>query len=178
MTFYDNENQENIIEYYKDNKFNFSITYLNGKNQINNNITKEELEQTMIVQATNRDKDLFDKVDWDTKKAILAYTSTFIPMILGIKIQLSLLFYVAFINSLICLYDLNKKNKRLSELKKYRLYLKLKQELDKEENCDITKILELDPYLRKEININTLDRFTYGNMKEIKKELKRRNKNC
>lgn len=65
---------------------------------------------------------------------------------------------------------------KLKELKKFRLYYSIKDELNKLENQDITKIIEAESIYRDPINIGTLDNFSFSEIKLLKKELKRRNK--
>lgn len=173
MTFYNN-NEDIIIKDYKKLNDCYIIKYMNNSTETKIGISQKEIETLMYNQAINRDKDLYDKIKSSTRKQFLVYIASFLPIVIGIKIKFSLLFYIAFIYSIYSLYNLNKENKKLNELKKYRIYISLKQELDKDQNKNITKILDIDPYYRKELSINTLDNLSYREIKQIKKELNRR----
>lgn len=174
MKFYDNKDK--IISNYEKYYNNIIVKYINGEERIFSISEKNNIEQEMIKQARNRDEELFEKVYWEKKKYILQFAASFIPLTMSAKIQFALVFYIAFIYATVKLYQIVKTHKKLEELKKYRLFLGMQSELEKEKNSDITKIIEIDPYERKEININTLDDFSYNDVKIIKKELKRRNK--
>lgn len=174
MKFYDDK--ENIISNYERCYNNIVVKYLDGEEKIYNAEEKNNIETKMIEQAQDRDKELYEEIYWKNKKNILKFAYSFIPMIISLRLNLKLIYYVMVVYAIIKSYDLVKTNVRLKELKKYRLFLEMRKELEKNENSDITKVVEMDPYLRKDININTLDEFSYTEVKDIKKELKRRNK--
>lgn len=179
MKFYDGkeENRE-IIKSYSATTDYIKVNYLYNDSSYTYTYSKakeEEIINLMIEQALLRDKELFNKV---YKKTLIHLSQTLlsiIPVILSLKDELQLLLCLSFVAGLIATMNLTESYEKLKEMKKFRLYNSIKEELDKPENNDITKIIEFDPIYREPINIGTLDKFSYNDVKTIKKELKRRN---
>lgn len=180
MTFYDGqeENRE-IIKSYSANNDYIKVNYLYDDCSITYNYTKEkeaEIINLMIEQALSRDVELYDKVCKETKVYLTQNLLSLLSIILCLKGDLQLLLCIAFIAGVIASMNFSISYEKLQELKKFRLYNSMKEELDKKENKDITKIIEFEPIYREPINIGTLDTFSYSDVKAIKKELKKRNK--
>lgn len=179
MNFYDGkENNRDIIKNYYRNSDYIKVNYLYNDSSYTYNYSKtkeEEIINLMIEQALKRDEELYDKIYKETKIYLSQTLLSIIPLILCLKEDLQLLLCLTFIAGLISSMNLSESYEKLKEMKKFRLYHSMKKELDKPENLDITKIIEFDPMYREPINIGTLDKFSYNDVKMIKKELKRRN---
>lgn len=179
MKFYDGkENDREIIKDYSANNQYIKVNYLFDDSSFTYQYSKEkedEIINLMIEQALARDVELYDKVYKETKVYLSQTLLSIIPIILSLKEDLQLLLCLAFIAGLIATMNLTESYEKLKEMKKFRLYHSMKEELDNPENKDITKIIEFDPVYREQINMGTLDKFTYNDVKMIKKELKRRN---
>ena len=179
MTFYDDkEKKYDIIKNYSANKDYIKVNFLYDDNSITYKYTKEKEEEIiniMIEQALARDVKLYDKVCKESEIYLSQNLLSILSAILCAKGNLQFLFCVAFIIGLVSSYKFTESYAKLKEMKKFRLYHSIKEELDKPENKDITKVIEFDPLYREPINMGTLDKFTYGDVKTIKKELKRRN---
>lgn len=179
MNFYDGkENNRDLIKDYSANKDYIKVNYLYDDSSYTYNYSKikeEEIINLMIEQALKRDEELYDKIYKETKIYLSQTLLSTIPLILCLKEDLQLLLCLTFIAGLISSMNLIETYEKLKEMKKFRLYHSMKKELDKPENLDITKIIEFDPMYREPINIGTLDKFSYNDVKMIKKELKRRN---
>lgn len=179
MQFYDGrENDKELIKDYLVNNDYIKVNYLYNDNPDIFMYTKEKEEEIvnlMIEQALKRDEELYSKIYKETLINLSQTLLSMIPVILSLKNESQLLLCSSFIVGLIATTNLTENYKKLREMKKFRLYNSMKEELGKKENKDITKIIEFDPFYRKPINIGTLDNFSYSNVKSIKKELKRRN---
>lgn len=179
MTFYDGqeENREIIKDYFI-NKNYIKVNYLYTDNPdiiIYTKEKEEEIINLMIEQALKRDEELYDKTYKETLMDLSQTLLSMITVILSLKSESQLLLCFSFIVGLIGTTNLINNYEKLREMKKFRLYNFMKEELDKKENQDITKIIEFDPFYREPINMGTLDNFSYRAVKNIKKELKRRN---
>ena len=179
MTFYDGEENEKIISGYKINGNYVEIIYLDGSSELvdkTDGIIKEidnELEKFDEI----KDKDLYKDLEMERNRNLILFLVSLPLSLMSIKRNiLSIILVSLLINCYsFCKYLDN--NKKLKELKKYRLYLSMMNDLKKDKNKDITKVIEFDSFYREPININTLDEFSLREVKIIKKELKRRNSN-
>lgn len=182
MTFYDGkELDEKIIgnyTFFGDDAIR--VNYLFTDEVINYYCVKArnieaEISEIMMKQALDRDKELYSSIYKETIKNIIEALSTVIPYTMSRVIGVQFIGCLSFILGLVSLISFSNNYEKLKELKKYRLYFKIKDELEKDENSDITKIIEFDPIYRKPINIGSLDEFTYSDVKKLKKELVKRN---
>lgn len=172
------------IEKIDNNRNDYVIHYLDGRevtlyNQDEFYITM--LGYIMLDQAIERDRRLYGLKKENFLINILMSALT-IEMYAGLtaiapKDYKSLAVISSAFMSTMAIKITADSKKQLNELKKYRIYLNMRKELEKQENKDITKILEIDPYRRKKLNINTIDEFKLREVKLIKKELKRRSNN-
>lgn len=176
------------IEKIDNNRNDYVIHYLDGRevtlyNQDEFYITM--LGYIMLDQAIERDRRLYKLRKEDFYKSIfmsfmiIMYCLSCTIMTRETDKRMLYTMYLLFEASVsVWSIKVIKDNKTtLDELKKYRIYLNMRKELEKQENKDITKILETDPYRRKKLNINTIDDFTLRDVKIVKKELKRRSNN-
>ena len=176
------------IEKIDNNRNYYVIHYLDGRevtlyNQDEFYITM--LGYIMLDQAIERDRRLYKLRKEDFYKSIfmsfmiIMYCLSCTIMTRETDKRMLYTMYLLFEASVsVWSIKVIKDNKTtLDELKKYRIYLNMRKELEKQENKDITKILETDPYRRKKLNINTIDDFTLRDVKIVKKELKRRSNN-
>ena len=173
-----------IIKNIEKNNLCYKVNYLDGTSKsfyTNDKEHLKELEKIMIEQAFDRDEEMYkskkDEAFCNTAMSIVTIISYSCLNIITPK-DLKTIFVIltAFIATANVNMTVHSK-KQLKELKKYRLFLEMYKDLEKIENKDITKILELDPYYRKNLNITTLDDFKLREVKMIKKELKRRSNN-
>lgn len=175
MTFNDGKEDITIKKYEKNNN-NYFIEYLDGDCIIYYNSDKnheEKIKNDILLQIGDRDKKYFDSITKKLKISIIELVTLQIPFILNTGMN-SYMFCLLFIINIYLIKSIRDNKKKLDELKKYRLYLEMKNDLEKKENADITKIIEFDPFYRKPINLSTIDEFSLYDMKLIKKELKRR----
>lgn len=179
MTFYDGqEENKNIIKSYFANNQYIGVNYLFDDRPATFQYTKEkesEIINQMMEQALKRDEELFNY----TKQLIKIYFAetllSLLSMIFCLKGNLQFLLCISFIAGLISTLKFSENYEKYKEMKKFRLFNSIKEELEKTENKDITKIIEFEPLYRDPINIGTLDNFTYRDVKAIKKELKKNN---
>lgn len=178
MTFYYGKNLDEIIKNFTNDNYNYNIKYLDDSETTyycTNEERKKELEFKMLEQAIKRDFIMYEPIETTLSLRFLSLITGSIACAFTFNSQLILLFCI---NFLLLIYNINKyiegKNK-LNELKKYRLYFEICEELEKEENKGITDILEFDKIYQKPIlNINTIDEFSLKDVKKINDEIIKR----
>lgn len=179
MTFYDGqEDNYEILKSYFCTTDTIKINYLFRDKTIKMNYSKEkelEISKLMIEQALARDEELYEKLYKESKEYFTQTLLTLIPLMMSFVGEVQLLFCLSFILGIIASKNLTESYDKFKELKKFRLYYSMKEELEKEENKNITKIIEFESQYREPIHIGTLNEFSYSDVKKIKKELKRRN---
>jgi len=180
MTFYDGqEDNYDIIKGFEVSKYNIEINYLFHDLPTNLKYSKQledDLTKQMIEQALKRDEESFNNIKKEVGIYFTEMLLSLLSLIFCLEGKLQFLFCVSFIAGAVASMHLIESYEKLKEMKKFRLYYSLKEELDKPENNDITKIIEFESFYREpRINIGNLDKFSYGDVKRIKKELKRRN---
>ena len=171
MTFYDNKEDE-TIELYQEKDNHYEIYYLSGKT-ISYYQNENRLKNEMLEQAMQRDDELFEKIQDKTRLSLLGYVSSFIPLIYGLKFEVDISLFIAYIYGFITLYNFKKNNKKLIELKKYRHYIELKNEIEKyKTKKDRKETIDFINKVEKYFNINKLDLYSVRDVKSLKKEFK------
>ena len=178
MTFYHDDNLGNVINKFTNNGYNFSLEYLDGS-EVNYYCTDlnrvKDIEKKMLEQAKERDEIYFDVIEKEVKRSLsiiyLLLSSTFLASynkaILVICLNILLL--------IITSKNYFKNKKRLDELKKYRLFLSMYEDLKDDKNKNIVDILEFDKiYQHPFLTFNTIDNFKLSEVEGIKKEIIRR----
>lgn len=179
MTFYDGEENEKIISEYKINGNYVEIIYLDGSSELvdkTDGIIKE-IDNELEIFAKKRDKDLYKDLEMERNRNLILFLVSLPLCLMSIKRNILSIILVSLLINYYSFYKYLDNNKKIKELKKYRLYLSMMNDLKKDKNQDITKVIEFDSFYREPININTLDEFSLREVKIIKKELKRRNSN-
>lgn len=179
MTFYDGEENEKIISGYKINGNYVEIIYLDGSSELvdkTDGIIKE-IDNELEIFAKKRDKDLYKDLEMERNRNLILFLVSLPLCLMSIKRNILSIILVSLLINYYSFYKYLDNNKKIKELKKYRLYLSMMNDLKKDKNQDITKVIEFDSFYREPININTLDEFSLREVKIIKKELKRRNSN-
>lgn len=179
MTFYDGEENEKIINGYKINDNYVEIIYLDGSSELvdkTDGIIKE-IDNELEIFAKKRDKDLYKNLEIERNRNLILFLVSLPLCLMSIKRNILSIILVSLLINYYSFCKYLDNNKKLKELKKYRLYLSMMNDLKKDKNQDITRVIEFDSFYREPININTLDEFSLREVKIIKKELKRRNSN-
>lgn len=84
--------------------------------------------------------------------------------------------YFSVIFSTFGIYNYRSNNKKIIELKKYKLFLDLVDHLDDINDSEFLKCIEFEKLYQKQFDINTLDEYTYGDVKTIYKSYKLKQK--
>lgn len=176
MKFYDEKESTTIKSYQTNNKL-YEITYLNGECDYYYNSDEKhalEIEEKILKQILKRDEDLYKKVKLEnitsTITFLLSLPLTFISFS---KNSLILILASLILNAILLKQTITARN-RIKELKKYRIFIEIKEELNKKENHNIYDIIEFEKEYQIELNLKTIDKFSYGDVKRLKKELDRR----
>ena len=174
----DKEDLSKIIKTYSVKGNNYSIEYMDGSESnfycSNENLGKE-LRDTMIKQAIERQKsfdiNFYDKLSTiDTTLLMFDLTILWPTLTYGNAKSISLVLLALGLATVTS----TKINKTLKELKKYKLFLEMVDDVEYINKSDILKCVDFEPIYLKPFDINTLDDYTYGDVKKINKELKLR----
>lgn len=177
MNFYDGKEEETIKEYKKHNNGYYEITYLNGESDYYYNDDpnhEEEIKEKMISQIIKRDLKFYNKCKIDYIGSTIVFLASLPLSLESLKKDLTIVFIIATIIGAKSLMELCENRKKLKELKKYRMYLEIAEELEKEENKNILDVIEFDKMYQVPLNLNTLDGYKNWEIKTLRKEINRR----
>lgn len=178
MNFYEGKEKEIIKKYSKNNDW-YEILYLNGECDYYYNPKKEhelEIQEKMLKQAIKRYDELYKKYKSDNIKSTILFLISLPTSYLSISRNLLINFLISSLIASIALTSMNDLRKKLKELKKYKIFIEIRKDLEKSENRNILDIIEFDKMYQKPLNINTLDEYNLWEIKCLKKEIDRRNK--
>ena len=177
MTFtYEGADLSKIIKKYFKNGNNYTIQYLDGTNFDYCSLASNEeqnIKCNMIKQAIERQVNISTKsISTINYVSLLNSILSAIGTSIGIKNNKEILSIILFILLPFSLYNYKKSSSKLNELKKYRMFLELIDDLDKINNSQFLKCIEFDNYYQKQFDINTLDEYSYRDVKTIYKKFK------
>lgn len=181
MKFYDNKTYEDeIIEWMKEYKGCYEIKYLDDDHTVlidKNRTNYQNKKVEMIRQAMERDKELYTKYRSFCIQDYVAYFTSLMAFALSTNGNKQLLSCLLIIIGVYFNWHLISDKRKLKELKKYRMFLDIRKDLEKKENKNILDVIEFDKLYQdpRGIVIENLDNYSYSDIKVIKKELKRRN---
>ena len=177
MKFYEGKEDTAIKEYTKEGIW-YEIVYLNKESDYypNEDPNHElEIQERIIKQAIEREKELLKRYNYEEIiSSIIFFMSLPTTCIGWTKGPLNLLI-ISGIISVLSAIKLIKTKRRLKDIKKYRMYLDMKEDLEKKENKDIYKILEHESCYQIDLDLKTIDKYSYGDVKTLKKEIEKRN---
>ena len=178
MTFYHEKDLGKIIKEFNVDGYNYNIKYLDGT-ETNYYCTDElkinELEETMIKQAIRRDDYYYDLIQTEIKRSAAIINLLSASTILAVHSNAILIVCLNLVMLIAKLKKYIKDKSKLKELKKYRLFLNMYKELKKDENKNITDILQFDKiYQIPILDVNTIDDFSLKDVETINDELKKR----
>ena len=181
MKFYDGKKAEdNIIEYIKERNNNFyEIKYLNQDYaELRNVVNIDKDREEMSMQAIERDKELYKRYRYYCIRDLVCYLSDLAALAIAFRGSRQLFACVFFVFGYYFFNELMKDKDKYFELKKYRKFLSIRDELKKEENKNILDVIEFEKIYQdpRGIIIDNLDNYSLTDISLIKKELKRRNK--
>ena len=174
MTFtYDDANLGLVIKKFSYNGCNFYVEYLDGSSSeyyCSNENEYSRLMNLMLEQALERQEKMnsshleINKKLGNVIRLLLSYLT-----VLSLDRQKDLLALVAFVFLIISTVDVREKKKKIQELKKYQMFLDIVGKLDEVNETELLKCVEFEPMYQIPLNINTLDEYSYGEMKRIRK---------
>ena len=169
-------NPETIIKDYVKNGDNYTVSYMDGSESSYYCVEEnhgEILRQTMLLQAYERQG--LESINMMKTRKDLSL----------VALLLSVLCTVSFIKNkhaalspftiLLMAGLLIKRSEyayKLKELKKYKLFFELLPHLDDINRTEFLKHIEFDTMYQTPLDINTVDEYTYGEMKAIYKRVK------
>lgn len=175
---YEGADLNKIIKWYVKKDCEYYIQYLDGSTckYISYNDNEEErIKQKMLNQAKERDKMYSkDKLDEIPTNNLIGALVSCVGVSISQVSELDLLKYI-------CLFMLGfnfqrilSNKRKVKELKKYRLFLELIDELGEKElnSSKYIKAYEIDNIYSKDLNISTLDSFSLNEIQSIYKVYK------
>lgn len=171
MTFIDkNSDPSIIIKDYRVKGDNYLVEYLDGsKNNYYCSSDNEEsrIKEEMIKQAIERK----DKIN--IKLLELASDSSLIVALLSticsLAIKNSGMTIAMLLVVIASIYTFAKNSRKIKELKKYEMFLEMKDSLNEINTPKYMKHIEFENIYQKDLGINTVDDFTYGETKTLYK---------
>lgn len=173
----DKEDLGKIIKKYKVNGNNYHIDYMDGSESnffCSNENYDKELRDIMIKQAIERQKE-FDLKTISKQNLfntiLLLVNLSLMPCFINNNdstiIALSILILVAII------YKRRKNKKQIKELKKYKMFLEMINDIEYINNAGVLKCIEFENIYQKPFDIDTLDEYSYSDVKTIYKKVKK-----
>ena len=179
MRFYDGKNaNDSIIESIKEYNNYYEVKFLYDDDSYLINKKEKDVKLEMLLQAQQRDEELYKKYNKAIVEDIGTYGLSVLATALATNGNAQFLSCFLFVASIYFCKSLRKDLRKHYELKKYHIFLDIRKELLKPENKDILDVIEYDKYFQdpRGIVIENLDHYSCSEMKDVKKELKRRNK--
>ena len=173
FTYY-GANLSEIIKTYKKNGYSYHIEYLDGSSSDYTCYNEEEelkIKSTMLKQAMERQDKMGEEYIENSKNfnkiATIASAIGTVYFTSNSKLLLTMLSTAVLLPAA----DLwMKKNKALKELKKYRMFLEMANDLSEVNQTELLKTIEFDTLYQTPLSIENLDEFTYGDVKSIYKK--------
>lgn len=169
---YNDQNLDTIIKKYKKTDDKIIITFLDGHKETANIDEEEHILNKMLEQATkkNNNSDLEEMIKnqkmflkFTIHNIFLELTSLSIPYITDADIASKISLFLTGVFSVFLVEEaafFKLSRNKISELKKYAIYLEKKKEIDEYMSSDIETF-----------NINKLDNYSLEDLRLIKKEL-------
>ena len=154
--------------------YNYTIIYLDGSvSQYTSYNENEKLRLTKIMldQAIDRQKNMDEK--HLIKNMKLYYLNSILSVILvGFNIvnRNTIVAIIFILKSLIELRTSMSINKKVNELKKYKLFLEMVKDLDEINKSGILKCIEFENIYQIPLDITTVDEYSYSDIKKIYKK--------
>ena len=177
MKYDEGKENETIKNYTKDGIW-YEIVYLNNESDYypNEDPNHElEIQERILKQAIEREEELLKKYNKDEIISTILFLISLPTAYISMTKAPMIIFLVSSIVAFLSGKKLIKTRKRLKDIKKYRMYLDIKEDLEKKENSDIYDIIEFDKFLQVKLDLTTIDKYRYSDVKALKKEINRRN---
>lgn len=166
-----------IIKNIEQRGCNYLITYLDGKSTQYISYNENEyqrLRNIMIDQAIERQTKInIDDLSFKKGLSIMSSFALLEGYILVNGIDNSNLTLLLILLLMICLYNYKINSRKLKELKKYKLFLEMLDDIDYINKSNILKTIEPENIYQVPLDINTLDKYSYNDIKIINKQLKK-----
>lgn len=175
MTFtYPEADLSKIIKFYQVHGVNYHVVYMDGS--VNDYICynkneEQRLVETMIGQAMNRQIMMVLFKDY-SQKAFTALLHSVLIGAMAISVNLhsnNMTLILGLINTALATFDIKKLKQRF-ELLKYQYYLEMYLNGYLCDNPEALNDLEFDKIYQKPLTINTLDQYSYGDIKRVWKK--------
>lgn len=175
MTFtYLDADSSKIIKSFSVDGYNYTIIYLDGSVSQYTSYSENEkfrLTKIMLDQAIDRQENMDEK--YLVKSMKVCYLNSILSAILGgfnLVNRNTIGAIIFIIKSLIELKYSMSINKKVNELKKYKLFLEMVKDLDEINKSGILKCIEFENIYQIPLDITTVDEYSYSDIKKIYKK--------
>lgn len=177
MTFtYEGAELSSTLKTYIRTGNEYRVVYLDGAERVYEADYKESarLDNLLLEQAIKRDNEMQISII-ELKKLLLTFSFLFCNsvMALSIKRKEDIIGLLAFILTVVNLDNISDLLAKIKELKKYKIFMEIMEELKTVNNTELLKCIEIDNFYQIPLSLATLDEYTYGEVKSIQKELTR-----
>lgn len=166
------------IKSYKKNGYSYHIEYLDGSTSDYTCYNEEEdtkIKELMLKQAMERQKKIKENYlenSRDINKVITIVSAIgTIYFVNDSKTILALLSATVLLPTVTLWKE---RSKTLKELRKYRMFLEMAGDLKDKDQTELLKTVEFDTFYQRPLSIESLDEFTYGDVKLIYKKFNTR----
>ena len=181
MKFYTGpEELSNVIKFYFTMGSNMTVFYLDDRIEHIFNYTEEQkqkVQETMLQQLQERNESINLRPYTLQKSFDTVVLTTLAGSYIANRIEFGTMKAYLTIGT-ICgtIYLTNrilKEKAIIKDVKKSNLFLDMYEELQTPEGAKAVEELNFDKIYSEELNVNTLDHFSYGKVKEVHKKLKK-----
>lgn len=174
MTFtYDEADLSTTIRNFKYDGNYFKVQYLDGSSAnyfCIRRTEKERLEDLMIEQAVDR-QGMMPQRELKHIKNLSFSTAAIATIALTMSNRSNgyALSTLAFAGACFGICNYRQLSSRVNELKKYELFLELRQDMTAQDEQSLLDTIEFDHFYQIPLNINTLDEYSYRDVKRLHK---------
>lgn len=176
MTFtYDGADLSTTIKKFSQTGLNYHVEYMDGSESnyyCSNELERERIINLMLEQINLREEKM-DLEVLNLKRVLARFTlglSGYLN-VLAISRQQDLIYIISLICGIISLKDLRDIRKKVAELKKYRLFIDMMEELKTVNESKLLECVEFEHIYQIPLDICHIDEYSYGEMKRIRKNL-------
>ena len=138
----------------------------------------KEIRELMLSQAKERQEKMED-VNFDARETAAFFTQLVISVGLfsAIKTESDILTFVCALATVVNVGSKIRDGLRRRELEKYQMFLEMYDSLDEVNKSEFMKCIEFENYYQKKLNIETVDDFSYGEVKTLYRQLQEQKNN-
>jgi len=177
MTFtYEGAELSSTLKTYTKTGDEYRVVFLDGTERTyrSNSTESTRLDNLLLEQALKRDAEMQISVI-ELKRILLTFCFVFCNSVLtlSVKKREEMIGIAAFILTVVSLDNITDLIEKVKELKKYKIFIEMIDQLKLVDNTELLKCVEFDNIYQIPISLSTIDEYSYAEVKCIRRELKR-----